>query len=56
MSVVYVNLKDSTNPVDIPDIWYQVRKKVGDMHQTLPSGVQGPYFNDEFGDVLAIRN
>ncbi len=35
----------------MPDTWYQVRKKVGDITYTLPSGVQGPYFNDEFGDV-----
>ena len=35
----------------MPETWYQVRKKVGDIAYTLPSGVQGPYFNDEFGDV-----
>jgi multidrug efflux pump len=44
-------LKDSTNPKDVPDLWYQARKKVGDMKQTLPQGVIGPFFNDEFGDV-----
>ena len=36
---------------EVPDTWYQVRKKVGDIAYTLPTGVQGPYFNDEFGDV-----
>ncbi|MEY4429985.1 MAG: hypothetical protein RLZZ182_2674, partial [Pseudomonadota bacterium] len=46
-----VLLKDSTNPKDVPDRWYQTRKKVGDMRQTLPQGVIGPFFNDEFGDV-----
>src|SRR5581483_9148535 len=35
----------------VPATWYQVRKKVGDMAATLPQGVQGPFFNDEFGDV-----
>ena len=33
------------------NIWYQVRKKIGDMRSTLPQGVIGPFFNDEFGDV-----
>src|SRR5436190_8115532 len=53
-SVVFVNLKDSTRASDVPDLWYQVRKKVGDIRQTLPEGVQGPFFNDEFGDTYAL--
>src|SRR5476649_149270 len=36
----------------IPDLWYQVRKKIGDIAQTLPLGVQGPFFNDEFGTTF----
>jgi multidrug efflux pump len=44
-------LKDSTNPKEVPEIWYQARKKIGDMKLTLPQGVIGPFFNDEFGDV-----
>ena len=51
-SVVYVNLKDYTPAGDIPDLWYQVRKKIADMKGTLPQGVQGPAFNDEFGDTF----
>jgi multidrug efflux pump len=31
-----------------------VRKKVGDMRGSLPGGVQGPFFNDEFGDVYGV--
>jgi multidrug efflux pump subunit AcrB len=38
----------------VPQLWYQVRKKVGDMRYTLPQGVQGPFFNDEFGDVYGV--
>jgi multidrug efflux pump len=53
-SVVMVNLKDSTRASDVPDLWYQVRKKVGDIKQSLPQGVQGPFFNDEFGDTYAL--
>ncbi len=53
-SVVFVNLKDSTRASDVPDLWYQVRKKVGDIKQTLPQGAQGPFFNDEFGDTYSL--
>ena len=53
-ATIFVNLKDSTPPADVPDIWYQVRKKVGDIAGTLPQGVIGPGFNDEFGDTYGI--
>src|SRR6476469_8604098 len=53
-SVVMVNLKDTTRASEVPNLWYQVRKKVGDIKQTLPSGVQGPFFNDEFGDTYSL--
>jgi multidrug efflux pump subunit AcrB len=53
-SVVMVNLKDSTRASEVPGLWYQVRKKVGDIKQTLPEGVQGPFFNDEFGDTYSL--
>ena len=51
-STVMFFVKDSTPPGNVPDVFYQVRKKVGDIRHTLPSGVQGPFFNDEFGDVF----
>lgn len=54
VSVVYVNLLQSMDPADIPWTWYEVRKKVADIKYTLPAGIQGPYFNDEFGDVFGI--
>ncbi|HET8694045.1 MAG TPA: efflux RND transporter permease subunit [Aquabacterium sp.] len=50
-SLTIFQVKDSSPPKEIPNLWYQVRKKVGDMRQTLPQGVYGPFFNDEFGDV-----
>ena len=53
-ATIFVNLKDSTPPADVPDIWYQVRKKVGDIAGTLPQGVVGPGFDDEFGDTYGI--
>ncbi|MBS1129892.1 MAG: Acriflavin resistance protein [Proteobacteria bacterium] len=51
-STVMFFAKDSTPPPTVPDVFYQVRKKIGDIRQTLPAGIQGPYFNDEFGDVF----
>src|SRR5258705_11736061 len=51
-SVVFVFVKDSSRPDEIKDTWYQVRKKVGDIRATLPQGVIGPFFNDEFGDTF----
>src|SRR5260221_2864193 len=51
-SVVFVFVKDSARPDEIRDTWYQVRKKVGDIRLTLPQGVIGPFFNDEFGDTF----
>lgn len=53
-SQIVFNLKDSMPPSDVAGTWYQVRKRVGDMRHTLPSGVQGPYFNDDFGDVYGV--
>jgi multidrug efflux pump subunit AcrB len=50
-SMLFFTIKDAAPPSHVPDTWYQVRKKVGDIAYTLPAGVQGPYFNDEFGDV-----
>ena len=53
-SVIFVSLKDSVRAAEVPDLWYQVRKKVSDVRQTLPSGIAGPFFNDEFGDTYSI--
>ena len=53
-STIFVYLLESTPKNTVPDLWYQVRKKVGDIRQTLPQGVVGPFFNDEFGDTYGI--
>ncbi len=53
-SLVFLELKDSSKPSEVPNSWYTVRKKVGDMRNTLPSGIQGPFFNDDFGDVYGV--
>ncbi len=51
-SQIIVVAKDSLESRYVPDLWYQVRKKVGDIRHTLPPGAQGPFFNDEFGDTF----
>ena len=51
-SLVFITLKDYALKKDVPDAWYQVRKKIGDIRHTFPAGVQGPFFNDEFGDTF----
>jgi len=51
-STVFVFLKDTTSAKAIPEIWYQVRKKLDDIRGSFPPGLQGPSFNDEFGDVF----
>jgi len=54
VTTIFVNLRGDTPPADIPDIWYQVRKKVSDIRSTLPAGIVGPAFNDDFGDTFGI--
>jgi multidrug efflux pump len=44
--------RDSMHSDEIPDLFYQVRKKVSDIRHTLPQGIQGPFFNDEFGTTF----
>src|SRR5262249_36438770 len=53
-TTVFVTLRGDTPPAEVPDLWYQVRKKIGDMRHTLPAGVVGPAFNDEFGDTYGL--
>jgi len=44
--------RDSMHSKDVPELWYQIRKKVADIRHTLPPGIQGPFFNDEFGTTF----
>ena len=53
-SQIIFQIKDSSKASEVPNVWYSVRKKVGDMRATLPAGVQGPFFNDDFGDVYGV--
>ena len=51
-SMVTFLARDTLNSAKIPDLWYQLRKKVGDIRHTLPQGIQGPFYNDEFGTTF----
>src|SRR5256714_12714127 len=53
VSFIQVFLTDRTPPAKVKDLWYQVRKKAGDIRGNLPSGIIGPNFNDEYGDVYS---
>jgi multidrug efflux pump len=53
VSFIQVFLIDRTPPAKVKDLWYQVRKKVGDIRGELPAGIVGPRFNDEYGDVYS---
>jgi multidrug efflux pump len=52
LTTIFVNLDGETNAAEVADTWYQVRKNVGDMRHTLPAGIVGPGFNDEFGETF----
>jgi multidrug efflux pump len=53
-SQIIFQIKDSSKPGDVANVWYTVRKKIGDIRNTLPPGIQGPFFNDDFGDVYGV--
>ena len=44
--------RDSMHAGEVPTLWYQLRKKISDIRQTLPPDIQGPFFNDEFGTTF----
>ena len=50
-SMIFIIIKDDTFSKEIPALWYQVRKKIGDIRYTLPSNIESLTFNDEFSDV-----
>ncbi len=54
ITTIFVNLQGNTTAREVADIWYHVRKSIGDIRHTLPAGIVGPGFNDEFGDTFGI--
>jgi multidrug efflux pump subunit AcrB len=52
-AVITITLRDTTPPREVAGLWYQVRKKVGDITGSLPPPVRGPFFNDEYSDVYS---
>jgi len=53
-ALIIFQVKDYSKPADVANVWYTVRKKIGDIRGTLPSGVVGPFFIDDFGDVYGV--
>ena len=53
-TTIFVNLLGNTTADEVPDLWYHVRKSIGDIRHTLPQGIVGPGFNDDFGDTFGI--
>ena len=53
-SQIIFQIKDNSKAAEVANVWYAVRKKIGDMRYTLPGTVQGPFFNDDFGDVYGV--
>lgn len=51
---IYVELDGTFPPEEVGNVWQEVRNRVGDIRHTLPQGVVGPFFNDDFGDVFGI--
>jgi multidrug efflux pump len=54
VTTIFVNLEGSASAKEVADTWYQVRKNIGDIRHTLPAGIVGPGFNDDFGDTFGI--
>ncbi|KJV06201.1 multidrug transporter AcrB, partial [Elstera litoralis] len=53
-TLIKLTFADYTPPKEVPSLFYQLRKKLGDVQRTLPNGVQGPFVNDEFGDTFGV--
>ncbi len=51
-SLIFFAISDAAPSAAVPETSYQVRKRIGDIRQTLPQGALGPFFNDEFGDTF----
>ena len=54
ITTIFVNLQGNATAREVADTWYHVRKSIGDIRHTLPAGIVGPGFNDEFGDTFGI--
>ena len=53
-TAMQVAFKDNTPAREVPELFYQLRKKINDIKDDLPAGLIGPSVNDEYGDVDSI--
>lgn len=54
LSMIYVDIKDTYTAPELPQIWNELRHKVGDMQRTLPPGAGPSLVNDDYGSVFGI--
>ncbi|WP_374497838.1 efflux RND transporter permease subunit [Vogesella indigofera] len=51
-ALLILSIREDVPPKNVQQLWYTVRKKLGDIRHTLPTDIRGPFFNDEFGDTF----
>ncbi|MGH8128282.1 MAG: efflux RND transporter permease subunit [Gammaproteobacteria bacterium] len=51
-TMLTITVHDDVPPAQVAGVWYDVRKKIGDMEYQLPKDVQGPFFNDDYGQTF----
>ena len=54
LSIITVTIKDGYDKNSLPQVWDELRRKVGDVQSKLPPGVQPSQVKDGFGDVYGI--
>ncbi|MCP4198744.1 MAG: efflux RND transporter permease subunit, partial [Proteobacteria bacterium] len=54
LSVITVTIKDQYDNKTLPQVWDELRRKVGDVQSELPPGTIPSIVNDSFGDVFGI--
>ncbi len=54
LSIITATMKDQYGANDLPQVWDDLRRKVGDVQGNLPPGTMPSIVNDDFGDVFGI--
>jgi len=54
LSIVYAEMKDHFGKNTLPQVWDEMRRKIGEVVPLLPPGVNEPSINDDFGDVYGV--
>ncbi|XYK81285.1 MAG: efflux RND transporter permease subunit [Labrenzia sp.] len=54
LSRIRVEIKDTYDGTELPQVWDELRRKVGDEQRALPAGAGTPLVYDDFGDVFGL--